>query len=53
MQNMLYIGVDLSDKFFDSCIINSQGIALSRKRFDLSHDGFCSFIKLVHDHESH
>ena len=51
MPNMLYIGIDLSDKFFDSCITNSQGVVLSTKRFDLSHDGFCSFIKLVHEHE--
>ncbi len=53
MQNMLYIGIDLSDKFFDSCITDSQGIVLARKRFDLSHDGFCSFIKLIHEHELH
>ena len=46
---MIYIGVDLSDKFFDSCITNSQGDALSRKRFPLSHDGFCSFIELVNE----
>jgi len=52
MLHMLYIGIDLSDKFFDSCITNSQGVVLSTKRFDLSHDGFCSFIKLVHEHES-
>jgi len=52
MLHMLYIGIDLSDKFFDSCITNSQGIVLSRKRFDLNHDGFCSFIKLVHKHEA-
>ena len=53
MLHMLYIGIDLSDKFFDSCITDSQGIVLSTKRFDLSHDGFCSFIKLVHKHEAH
>ncbi len=53
MQNMLYIGIDLSDKFFDSCITDSQGIVLSTKRFDLKHDGFCSFIKLIHEHELH
>lgn len=53
MQNMLYIGVDLSDKFFDSCITNSQGIVLSRNRFDMKNDGFCSFIKLIHEHELH
>ncbi len=53
MLHMLYIGIDLSDTFFDSCITDSQGIVLSTKRFDLSHDGFCSFIKLVHEHEVH
>jgi transposase len=50
---MLYIGIDLSDKFFDSCITDSQGAVLSTKRFQLKHDGFCSFIKLVHEHEVH
>ncbi len=53
MLQMLYIGIDLSDKFFDSCITDSQGIVLSTNRFDMSHDGFCSFIKLVHEHELH
>ena len=33
---MLYIGVDLSDNFFDSCITNSQGDMLSRERFHIS-----------------
>lgn len=32
MQNMLYIGVDLSDKFFDLCITNSQGIVPIQKK---------------------
>ncbi len=49
---MIYIGVDLSDKFFDSCITNSCGDVLSRNRFDLDHDGFCSFIKLIHEHQT-
>ncbi len=53
MLHILNIGIDLSDKFFDSCITDSQGIVLSRNRFDLSHDGFCSFIKLIHEHELH
>ena len=44
---MLYIGVDLSDNFFDSCITNSYGDVLSRNRFDFDHDGFCSFSKLI------
>ena len=51
--HMLYIGIDLSDNFFDSCITDSQNTVLSTKRFDLSHGGFCSFIKLVHEHEKH
>jgi len=44
---MLYIGVDLSDKFFDSCITDSSGNVLARNRFDFDHDGFCSFSKLI------
>ena len=49
---MLYIGVDLSDRFFDSCITNSYGDALTRNRFDFDHDGFCSFIELVQEHQT-
>jgi len=52
MKNMLYIGIDLSDNFFDSCITNSQGTVLSTKRFHLNHDGFCSLIKLIHENET-
>ena len=37
---MLYIGVDLSDKHFDSCMTNSYGDVLSRNRFDFDDDGF-------------
>ena len=44
---MLYIGVDLSDKFFDSCITNQYGDVLDRNRFDFDHDGFCSLMKLI------
>jgi transposase len=44
---MLYIGVDLSDKFFDLCIINEYSDVLNRNRFDFDHDGFCSLIKLI------
>jgi len=49
---MLYIGVDLSDKFFDSCITNSFGDVLDRNRFDMNHDGFCSFLKLIQEHQT-
>ena len=49
---MLYIGVDLSDRFFDSCITNSYGSVLSRNRFDFDHDGFCSFIRLIQEHQT-
>lgn len=48
---MIYIGVDLSDKFFDSCITNSSGDVINRNRFDFNHDGFCSFIKLISEHQ--
>ena len=46
---MLYIGVDLSDKFFDSCITNQYGDVLNRNRFDFDHDGFCSLMKLIQE----
>ena len=49
---MLYIGVDLSDKHFDSCMTNSYGDVLSRNRFDLDNDGFCSLVKLIHEHQT-
>ena len=48
---MLYIGVDLSDKFFDSCITNSYGDVLSRNRLDFDFDGFCSLVKLIQEHQ--
>lgn len=47
---MLYIGLDLSDKFFDSCITNEYGDVLNRNRFDSDHDGFCSLVKLIQKH---
>lgn len=49
---MIYVGVDLSDKFFDSCITNSSGDVLARKRFDLDYDVFCSFVKLIQEHQA-
>ena len=49
---MIYIGVDLSDKFFDSCITNSQGDVLARNRFDFDNDGFCSLVKLIQKHQT-
>jgi transposase len=49
---MLYIGVDLSDKFFDSCITNSYGDVLNRNRFDFDYDGFCSFTKVIQEHQT-
>ena len=44
---MIYIGVDLSDRFFDSCITNSWGDVISRSKSDFCYDGFCSFTKLI------
>jgi len=49
---MIYIGVDLSDKFFDSCITNSRGDVLARSRFDFDNDGFCSLVKLIQEHQT-
>ncbi len=49
---MIYIGVDLSDKFFDSCITNSQGDVLARNRLDFDNNGFCSLVKLIQKHQT-
>jgi transposase len=49
---MIYIGVDLSDRFFDSCITNSYGDVLTRNRFDFDYDGFCSFTKVIQEHQT-
>ena len=49
---MIYIGVDLSDKFFDSCITNSLGDVLARNRFDFDNNGFCSLAKLIQEHQA-
>jgi transposase len=49
---MIYIGVDLSDRFFDSCITDSSGDVLTRNRFDFDHDGFCSFTKVIQEHQT-
>ena len=46
---MIYIGVDLSDRFFDSCITNSWGDVISRSKSDFCYDGFCSFTKLMQE----
>jgi len=48
---MLFIGVDLSDRFFDYCISNSSGEVLSKNRFDFNDDGFYSFIACIGKHE--
>lgn len=47
---MIYIGIDLSNKFFDSCATNSSGDVLARNRFDHDHDGFCALVKLIKEH---
>lgn len=47
---MFFIGIDLSDKVMDSCIINSAADVLTRSRFDFTHDGFCSFIQHIREH---
>jgi transposase len=49
---MLFIGVDLSDKFFDSCTCDSSGNNLSKSSFDFDDDGFCSFVSQTQKHES-
>lgn len=49
---MIYVGVDLSDKFFDSCITDSLGDVLARSKFDFDNDGFCSLVKLIQEHQT-
>ena len=49
---MLFIGIDLSDRFFDSCISNSSGDVLSNSRFDFNDDGFSSFVRKIGEYES-
>jgi hypothetical protein len=48
---MLFIGVDLSDRFFNYCISNSSGEVLSRNSFDFNDDGFYSFVACIQKHE--
>lgn len=49
---MFFIGIDLSDRFFDSCISNSSGDVLSNSRFDFNDDGFASFVRKIGEYES-
>jgi len=46
-----YIGIDLSDKFLDSCITNSFGDVISRNRFDFDDRGFSAFLCELQEHE--
>jgi len=46
-----YIGIDLSDKFFDTCITNSFGDVISRNRFDFDDHGFSAFLCELQEHE--
>jgi transposase len=48
---MFFIGVDLSDRFFDCCITNSFRDVVSRNRFDFNDDGFYSFIQHIREKE--
>jgi len=49
---MLFIGVDLSDKTFDSCISNSSGDVLAVNKFNFDDDGFSDFVYKINQHES-
>ena len=49
---MLFIGVDLSDKYFDCCITDSMGNVISKNNFDFDDDGFCSFVCTIQKHET-
>lgn len=48
---MFFIGVDLSDKTFDSCITNALGDVISIRSFDFDDDGFYSLIDCLKKHE--
>ena len=48
---MFFIGIDLSDKVLDSCIIDATADVVARSRFDFSDDGFRSFIQHIQEHE--
>jgi transposase len=48
---MLFIGVDLSDKSFDSCITNTQGDVLTINKFNFDDDGFSAFVFKIEQHE--
>lgn len=47
---MFFIGVDLSDKYFDFCITDSTGNVISKSNFDFDDDGFCSFVSTIQKH---
>lgn len=47
---MFFIGIDLSDKFLDSCIVDSTTAVVARSRFDFTYDGFCSLIQHIQEH---
>lgn len=47
-----YVGIDLSDKFFDSCITNSFGDVISRNRFDFDDKGFSDLVCKLQEHEA-
>lgn len=49
---MLFIGIDLSDQTFDSCITNSQGYILAVNKFNFDDDGFSVFVFKIEQHES-
>lgn len=49
---MLFIGIDLSDKSFDSCITDSDGDVLATNRFSFDDDGFSEFTSNITSHES-
>lgn len=49
---MFFIGVDLSDKYFDCCITDSMGNVVSKNNFDFDEDGFSSFVCTIQKHEA-
>jgi transposase len=49
---MLYVGIDLSDEFFDYCITDDAGNVLNRNQLAFDLDGFSSLVEMIHSQQS-
>ena len=48
---MFYVGIDLSDETFDSCMADSSGNVVSKAVFQFRDDGFYAFIDWLKKHK--